>query len=171
MGKLMELFQEIGSRSRRGHRPIAIRDLPLLKCMYIPPFFTNVRIYAHLYVWEQQLPEGSPLSCCQQKNPKLQLERLTTSIGLPMSVKQLQLEQQHEYPYPVEPPVKFVKLAADPQLVEQEQQSKFSNSGRPLELCAQEKAWKHLPMTSTTSLALPLNSEPPEQCKLDLPNS
>lgn len=130
-----------------------------------PPGFNLVKVKELSGLQEQQLPEGSPLSCCQQKNPKLQLERVTTSIGLPMSVKQLQVEQQHEYPYPVEPP------AADPQLVEQEQQSKFSNSGRPLELCAQEKACKPLPMTSTTSLALPLNSEPPEQCKLDLPNS
>ncbi|GMP93592.1 hypothetical protein CsSME_00043355 [Camellia sinensis var. sinensis] len=127
-----------------------------------PPGFNLVKVKELSGLQEQQLPEGSPLSSCQQKNPKLQLERVTTSFGLPMSVLQLQVEQQHEYPYPLEPP--------DPQLVEQEQQSKLCNSGRPLELCAQEKTCKPLPMTST-SLALPLNSEPPEQCKLDLPNS
>lgn len=127
-----------------------------------PPGFNLVKVKELSGLQEQQLPEGSPLSSCQQKNPKLQLERVTMSIGLPMSVQQLQVEQQHEYPYPLEPP--------DPQLVEQEQQPKFCNSGRPLELCAQEKACKPLPMTST-SLALPLNSELLEQCKLDLPNS
>ncbi|XP_057477500.1 uncharacterized protein LOC130765176 isoform X2 [Actinidia eriantha] len=88
-------------------------------------------------------------------------ETTTTSTNLHSSAKQLEVEQQHEYPYPKEPP--------ELRLVDQEQQPE-SNSEWPLELVTPQKACKSHAMAST-SLTLPTNSESPELCKLQLPNS
>ncbi|XAR72253.1 hypothetical protein NMG60_11018831 [Bertholletia excelsa] len=55
--------------------------------------------------------------------------------------------------------------------VQQEQQPVNSRSERPLELCAEQKACKSLPMISTSSLTIAVNSNPAEQCELVLSNS
>ena len=65
--------------------------------------------------------------------------------------------------------VGLVAVLEDPRLVDQEQQPE-SNSEWPLELVTRQKACKSHAMAST-SLTLPTNSESPELCKLQLPNS